>query len=54
MSVFCNRKAFRDWVLEISWETEVWLCESPDHLIHFNGAKFLGPYQAENDQNTQP
>ncbi|OHB66897.1 MAG: hypothetical protein A2Y76_10780 [Planctomycetes bacterium RBG_13_60_9] len=51
VSVFSNRKAFRDWVLEISWETEVWLRESPDHLIHFNGAKFLGPHQEKGDQD---
>jgi hypothetical protein len=22
----------------------VWIAEAPDHLIHFNGDKFLGPY----------
>ena len=31
-------------VAEIAWETEVWVAESPDHLIHFNGERFLGPY----------
>lgn len=29
----------------IAWETEVWVSESPSHLIHFNGDKFLGPYE---------
>jgi hypothetical protein len=29
---------------DIAWETEVWVSESPSHLIHFNGDKFLGPY----------
>lgn len=28
----------------ISWETEVWIADSPDHMIHFNGSQFLGPY----------
>ena len=28
---------------KIAWETEVWIAEIPDHLIHFNGDKFLGP-----------
>jgi hypothetical protein len=28
----------------ISWETEVWVAEDPDHLIHFDGERFLGPY----------
>ncbi len=25
--------------------TEAWIAESPTHLIHFNGERFLGPYQ---------
>jgi hypothetical protein len=29
----------------IAWETEVWVSDSPSHLIHFNGDKFLGPYK---------
>jgi BsuBI/PstI restriction endonuclease domain len=34
----------RDNLDEISWETEVWVADSPAHLIHFNGERFLGPY----------
>ena len=30
---------------DISRETEVWVAESPTHLIHFNGERFLGPYE---------
>lgn len=45
VSAFKDRSVFRKWVLEISWETEVWLADEPEHLIHFNGDKFLGPYQ---------
>ncbi len=26
-----------------AWETEIWLAELPDHMIHMNGDKFLGP-----------
>lgn len=37
-------KVFRQYVGEISWETEVWVASDPDHLIHFNGERFLGPY----------
>lgn len=44
VSVFRDRKSFGKWVVDISWETEVWLADSPDHLIHFNGDNFLGPY----------
>jgi len=44
VSVFENRASLRKWIADISWETEVWLVESPSHLIHFDGDKFLGPY----------
>jgi type II restriction enzyme len=44
ISAFENRASLRKWLLDISWETEVWLAATPDHLIHFNGDKFLGPH----------
>jgi BsuBI/PstI restriction endonuclease domain len=44
VSAFLTRLAFSDFSHEIAWETEVWIAESPDHLIHFNGDKFLGPH----------
>ncbi|MCX5683061.1 MAG: BsuBI/PstI family type II restriction endonuclease, partial [Planctomycetota bacterium] len=34
---------FRKHSQDIAWETEVWIAEIPDHLIHYNGDKFLGP-----------
>ena len=30
-------------ISHIAWESEVWLAEDPDHMIHFNGGRFLGP-----------
>jgi type II restriction enzyme len=48
VSVFKDRQSLRDWLLEISWETEVWLVESPDHVIHFDGEKFFAPYVPKN------
>jgi BsuBI/PstI restriction endonuclease domain/BsuBI/PstI restriction endonuclease HTH domain len=30
----------------MAWETEVWVADSPSHLIHFNGDRFLGPHAA--------
>ena len=44
VSVFQNREQFRRWIVEISWETEVWLVDEPTHMIHFDGEKFLGPH----------
>lgn len=45
VTAFLNKSEFRKWAAEIAWETEVWIAENPDHLIHFNGDKFLGPYK---------
>ncbi len=36
--------AFKKYASDIVWESEVWIAEFPDHLIHFNGDKFSGPY----------
>jgi hypothetical protein len=47
VTAFLNRVEFRKWASGIAWETEVWIADNPDHLIHFNGDKFLGPYKKE-------
>jgi hypothetical protein len=44
VTAFLTRAAMVKYLAEISWETEVWVAESPSHLIHFNGERFLGPY----------
>jgi hypothetical protein len=44
VTAFASRGAMRSFLTQISWETEVWVAENPDHLIHFNGERFLGPY----------
>lgn len=44
VSAFKNRDAAKPFLLDIAWETEVWLTDQPDHMIHLNGDKFLGPY----------
>jgi hypothetical protein len=46
VTAFLNKQKFRQFIAEIAWETEVWIAENPDHLVHFNGEKFLGPYNA--------
>ena len=45
VTAFADRIAFRKFAKDIAWETEVWIADNPEHLIHFNGDKFLGPYQ---------
>ena len=44
VSAFLNKETFRRFACDISWETEVWISENPDHLIHYDGERFLGPY----------
>lgn len=45
VTAFETRRAMTKHLRHISWETEVWIAESPDHLIHFDGERFLGPYR---------
>jgi len=44
VTAFENRRTMRTFVSHIAWESEVWIAEDPDHMIHFNGERFLGPY----------
>ena len=44
VTAFENRRTMQSFVSHISWESEVWIAEDPDHMIHFNGERFLGPY----------
>jgi BsuBI/PstI restriction endonuclease domain/BsuBI/PstI restriction endonuclease HTH domain len=46
VTAFLDRKTMSKYLGDIAWETEVWVAESPSHLIHFNGERFLGPYGA--------
>jgi len=47
VTAFLDRRTLLKYLDDISWETEVWVAESPTHLIHFNGSRFLGPYEDE-------
>jgi type II restriction enzyme len=45
ISAFADAKAFRRFSGDISWQTEVWIADDPEHLIHFDGERYLGPYE---------
>ncbi|HCT7915534.1 BsuBI/PstI family type II restriction endonuclease [Pseudomonas xantholysinigenes] len=47
VTAFPNRTIMGRYLGEIAWETEVWVADAPSHLIHFNGVRFLGPYEEE-------
>ena len=44
VTAFLTRDKFRSYAKDIAWETEVWIADNPDHMIHYNGDKFIGPY----------
>lgn len=44
VSAFPSRAVMRKHLADIAWETEAWAADEPDHLTHFNGERFLGPY----------
>ena len=44
ITAFETRRTVQTFVSHIAWESEVWIAEEPDHMIHFNGKSFLGPY----------
>ncbi|WP_375314349.1 BsuBI/PstI family type II restriction endonuclease [Bradyrhizobium sp. A5] len=44
ITAFPDRKTFAGFSQQIGWETEVWIANNPDHMIHFNGDKYLSPY----------
>ena len=43
VTAFLDFKTYKKFSESLAWETEVWLAEMPDHMIHLNGDKFLGP-----------
>lgn len=43
VTAFIDMKTFKKFTEQLAWETEVWLSEMPDHMIHLNGDKFMGP-----------
>ncbi|MCF8359684.1 MAG: hypothetical protein K9H26_13060 [Prolixibacteraceae bacterium] len=43
VSAFPDFSEFKKHTSEIAWDTEVWIMEFPEHMIHFNGDRFLGP-----------
>ena len=47
VTAFPDFVEFRKHIDAIAWETEVWMADRPDHMIHYNGDRFLGPMASE-------
>ena len=43
VTAFPDFAEFKKHSNNIAWETEVWLADTPEHMIHFNGDRFMGP-----------
>lgn len=43
VTAFLNFATYKKFAAQLAWETEVWIAEMPDHMIHLNGDKFMGP-----------
>ncbi len=44
ISAFLDFSTFKKFSDQLAWETEVWIADMPDHMIHLNGDKFIGPH----------
>ena len=43
VTAFLDFTTYKKFSEQLAWETEVWIADMPDHMIHLNGDKFLGP-----------
>jgi hypothetical protein len=43
VTAFLDFKTYKKFAEQLAWETEVWIAEMPDHMIHLDGDKFMGP-----------
>jgi len=43
VSAFPDFSEFKKHTNDIAWDTEVWIMDFPEHMIHFNGDRFFGP-----------
>lgn len=43
VTAFLDFKTYKKYAEELAWETEVWIAEMPEHMIHLNGDRFMGP-----------
>ncbi|MCQ2189316.1 MAG: restriction endonuclease [Paludibacteraceae bacterium] len=43
VTAFLDFKTFKQFSESLAWETEVWIADMPEHMIHLNGDRFMGP-----------
>ena len=43
VTAFLDFRTYKKFAADLAWDTEVWIADMPEHMIHLNGDKFLGP-----------
>ena len=43
VTAFLDFATYKKFAADLAWDTEVWIAEMPEHMIHLNGDRFLGP-----------
>lgn len=43
VTCFLDIGTFKKYADDIAWETEVWIASMSDHMLHYNGDRFMGP-----------
>jgi len=43
VTAFPNMAIYKKFIVQLAWETEVWIADNPDHIIHLNGDMFIRP-----------
>ncbi len=42
ISAFYKFAEYEQYAFPIAWDTHVWVAEVPEHMIHYNGEKYMG------------
>ena len=43
ITAFPDFKTYKKFSEELAWETDIWIADMPEHMIHLNGDRFMGP-----------
>ncbi|EAE7321218.1 restriction endonuclease [Listeria innocua] len=43
VTAFLDFATYKKFSNQLAWETEVWIADMPEHMIHLNGDRFMGP-----------
>jgi hypothetical protein len=43
VTAFTDFATYKKFSESLAWETEVWIADNPEHMIHLNGSNFIGP-----------